>query len=887
MDTTKPELSTRYSPAEFEQRWYAAWEAAGYFTPDAKSDKPKFSIVIPPPNVTGRLHIGHALVNTLIDIVTRWKRMSGFEALFLPGTDHAGIATQMVVERELAKTGVSRHDLGREAFVEKVWQWKHDHGNQIKDQLMRLGCSCDWTRERFTLDEGLSHAVRTVFVKLYEDGLIYRDLAMVNWCPRCHTAISDLEVEFEERDSRIWSIDYPLADGSATLTVATTRPETMLGDTAVAVHPDDERYKHLIGKMVKLPLTGREIPVIGDAILVDPTFGTGVVKVTPAHDKNDYETGQRHELASIQVINELGNMTPAAGDAYLGLTREEARKKVAADLEAIGLLREAKPYKNSVAFCARCRTIVEPMVSRQWFVKIEPLAKPAIEAVRDGRITITPATWDSTYFNWMENIHDWCISRQLWWGHRIPAFTCGGCAHVMVAVEDPTSCAKCGSKEITQETDVLDTWFSSALWPFSTMGWPDQTDDLRAFYPTTTMITGFDILFFWVARMIMVGLRFTGEIPFSQVFLNGLVRDEHGQKMSKTKGNVIDPLEVADEFGADAVRFTLAISSSGRDIPLAKSRMQGYAAFATKIWNAARFAMMNVESTLAESHASIDHAKLGVVERWILSRCNATARDVNRSLEAFRFDEAANAIYQFFWKELCDWYIEMSKPVLFGREGTPEEQHRAKAVLLTVLDRALRLLHPFMPFITEEIWQKLGPAEGSIMIAAYPQFDEALEDTEAERVVEIVQGIITTVRNLRAGRHIPGKDRLRLHVKADGADRATLEATSYLLRDLGKLSEVRFDGTAPESAHRDVVGGIEFALELPQVEVSAEAIAKVQKEIEALEKELAGAEGRLASPQFVEKAPPQIIAGAKARRQEIIDRLATLRQNIAPAGKAE
>ncbi len=866
MTKERTELATRYNPSEFEQKWYETWDAAGYFTVDPKSSKPKYTVVIPPPNVTGRLHIGHALVNTLIDVMIRWKRMSGYEALFLPGTDHAGIATQMVVERELEKEGTSRVALGRDAFVERVWKWKDDHGNQIKEQLKRLGASCDWTREHFTLDEDLSRAVRHVFVRLHEDGLIYRDLAMVNWCPRCHTAISDLEVEYEDRDGRLWEINYPLSDGSGHLTVATTRPETMLGDTGLGVHPNDERYQKLIGKTAKLPLTDREIPIVADEVLVDMEFGTGVVKITPAHDKNDYEAGRRNELPQLKVIDEEGKMTEAAGKAYAGLTREDARRKVVADLETAGLLGPAKQHRHSVGFCSRCSTTIEPMISRQWFVKIDPLAKPALEAVRNGTISITPSSWNATYFNWMENIHDWCISRQLWWGHRIPAFYCE-CGHTMVAESDPATCETCGSSAIAQETDVLDTWFSSALWPFSTMGWPEDTDDFKAFYPTSTMITGFDILFFWVARMIMMGMRFTGEVPFTEIFLNGLVRDEQGQKMSKTKGNVIDPLDVSDRLGADAVRFTLTSLSSGRDIPLAENRMQGYAAFATKIWNAARFAMMNVDGSLSDATSNLDTANLDVVERWILSRCSAAAAEVNKSLDAFRFDEASNAIYQFFWHEFCDWYIEMSKPVLMGREGTAEDQERARQVLLTVLDESLRLLHPFMPFITEEIWQKLGPTDASIMIASYPEANSARTDTDAEELVTAMQTIITTVRNQRASRNLSNKDPITLYLSIDDPERrALVESNAYLIKELAKLSNVKIGEPAPEKAHRDVASGIEFAIELPDVEITGEMIAKIEKEIAGLEKELAGVDGRLGNPQFVEKAPSHVIEGAKTRR---------------------
>src|SRR5687768_12522259 len=565
----KEELAKRYEPAAFEQRIYASWEEGGYFTPVTDRERPKFSIVIPPPNVTGRLHIGHALVNTLQDIIARWKRMSGFNTLWLPGTDHAGIATQMVVERKLAEQGISRFGLGREKFVEKIWEWKEQHSTEIKDQLTRLGASCDWTRERFTLDEGLSRAVRYVFVKLYEDGLIYRDRAMVNWCPRCRTAISDVEVEYRERNGKLYHVDYPVEGTGRRLTVATTRPETMLGDTGVAVHPDDQRYKDLIGKTAVLPVANRPIPIVADPFLVDPEFGTGVVKITPAHDKNDYQAGKRNNLPELQVIAEDGRMTAAAGAEFENLDRGEARKKVVELLEQQRYLVKVDTHVHNVGVHGKCDTDIEPMISRQWFVKIEPLARPAIEAVRSGAVQIVPQSWEATYFNWMENIHDWTISRQLWWGHRIPAFHCPN-GHTSVSMDDLTACPEC-SAPVSQETDVLDTWFSSGLWPFSTLGWPDETEDVKTFYPTDTLITGFDILFFWVARMIMMGLRFTGRPPFSQVFLNGLVRDEQGQKMSKTKGNVIDPLDVVNEVGADALRFTLAVAASGRDIPLGRS----------------------------------------------------------------------------------------------------------------------------------------------------------------------------------------------------------------------------------------------------------------------------------------------------------------------------
>ena len=874
----KEELATRYEPSDFEQRIYAMWEEGGYFTPCLDREKPKFSIVIPPPNVTGRLHIGHALVNTLQDIIVRWKRMSGFNTLWVPGTDHAGIATQMVVEKQLEKEGLSRFDLGRDKFVERVWQWKEQHSTEIKDQLTRLGASADWTRERFTLDEGLSRAVRYVFVKLYEDDLIYRDLAMVNWCPRCRTAISDVEVEFRETNGKLYHVKYPVEGSDRELIVATTRPETMLGDTGVAVHPEDERYQDLIGKNAILPIVNRAIPIVGDPILVDREFGTGVVKVTPSHDKNDYEAGLRNNLPQLQVIGEDGRMTDAAGAEFSGIDRSEARTKIVEMLREQGLLVKIDNHAHNVAVHGKCDTPIEPMISRQWFVKIEPLARPAIEAVRNGDVTITPQSWEATYFNWMENIHDWTISRQLWWGHRIPAFHCTN-GHTSVSMDDLTTCPQCGAP-VTQETDVLDTWFSSGLWPFSTLGWPDEdSQDYQIFYPTDTLITGFDILFFWVARMIMMGLRFTGKAPFSQVFLNGLVRDEQGRKMSKTIGNVIDPLDVVNEVGADALRFTLAVSASGRDIPLGKSRIQGYSAFVNKIWNASRFAMMHIDKDL--KHAGpIDRDNLKTVERWILSRLNSTTREVNKQLSVFRFDEAANAIYQFFWHEFCDWYIEMAKPVLLGKHGTDDDRALARRVLLEVLDRSLRLLHPFMPFVTEEIWQKLGGVEPSIMIAPYPITEEVLEDPDAERLTAAAQEIITTVRNLRAERGFTPKDRFTLYVRGGAAREANFfRDYGYLLTELARLNEVIVGAEPPASAHQDVVAGFPIAVVFPEKVISEEQREKVRRDIEKTRNELASMEAKLANEQFVRNAPPHIVEGAQARQAELRARLETLQQN--------
>jgi len=873
----KEELAKRYEPSTFEKPIYDKWEAEGYFTPELEPERPKFTIVIPPPNVTGRLHIGHALVNTLQDIIVRWKRMSGFNTLWLPGTDHAGIATQLMVEKQLAKEGISRFELGREKFVERVWQWKEQHSTEIKDQLTRLGASCDWSRERFTLDEGLSRAVRYVFVKLHEDGLIYRDRAMVNWCPRCRTAISDVEVEFRERNGKLHHISYAVEGSDAKLVVATTRPETMLGDTGVAVHPDDPRYRDLIGKFAILPIANRRIPIVGDSVLVDPAFGTGVVKVTPAHDKNDYESGLRNQLPELQVIGEDGRMTDAAGAEFTGLDRFEARTKVIDMLREQGLLLKVEDHLHNIGVHGKCETDIEPMVSRQWFVKIEPLATPAIEAVRSGAVTITPQSWEATYFNWMENIHDWTISRQLWWGHRIPAFHCPN-GHTTVSMDDLTNCPQCGAA-VAQETDVLDTWFSSGLWPFSTLGWPDDTPDYRIFYPTDTLITGFDILFFWVARMIMMGLRFTGKAPFSQVFLNGLVRDEHGQKMSKTKGNVIDPLDVVNEVGADALRFTLAVSASGRDIPLGKSRIQGYSAFVNKIWNASRFALMHLDVQLKDA-GPIDIQQLRTVERWILSRLNAVTAEVNKQLSVFRFDEASNALYRFFWHEFCDWYIEMAKPVLLGKHGSDEEARLARRVLLEVLDRSLRLLHPFMPFVTEEIWQKLGGVEPSIMIAPYPVAEDLLEDPEAERMLDAVKAIITTVRNVRAERGFTPKDRFTLFVHGNDARESNFfRDYAYLLTELARLDAVSVGEEAPAGAHQDVVNNFHIAIRFPEKEVSQEQLDKVRREIEKSQKELELLEGKLSNEQFVQNAPAAVVQQAQGRVVELRARISKLRDN--------
>jgi len=674
-------LDKGYEPQQVESKWYRTWEEQGAFSADENSPKPHYSIVIPPPNVTGVLHMGHALNNTLQDILVRWKRMTGHEVLWMPGTDHAGIATQNVVEKQLAAEQRDRHELGREAFVERVWQWREESGGQIINQLKRLGASCDWARERFTMDEGLSTAVREVFVRLYEDGLIYRDNRLINWCPRCHTALSDLEVEHEDKKGHLWHLRYPVVGSDRYLVVATTRPETMLGDTAVAVNPEDERYSDLIGGKVMLPLINREIPIIADEY-VDMEFGTGVVKITPAHDFNDFEIGKRHDLEFINILDESGNINENGGP-YLGQERYEARANVVADLENLELLEKIDDYANAVGECYRCKTVIEPYMSKQWYVKVGPLAEEAIKAVQQGDTRIVPAQWEKTYYEWMFNIQDWCISRQIWWGHRIPAWFCGDCEHITVSREDAAVCAKCGSTNLHQETDVLDTWFSSALWPFSTMGWPEDTATVQKFYPTSCLVTGFDILFFWVARMMMMGLKFMDEVPFKDVYIHALVRDAQGQKMSKSKGNVIDPLHVIDEYGADAFRYTLAaFAAMGRDIKLSTDRIGGYKAFANKLWNAARFTLMNLEG-FDPKMIDLEREELSLADRWILVRLAETARETNAALNDYKFNDAASILYAFTWNVFCDWYIELAKGDLYGDDAVAKK--RVQSVLFTVL----------------------------------------------------------------------------------------------------------------------------------------------------------------------------------------------------------
>jgi valyl-tRNA synthetase len=875
------ELPKAYDHRQVEPRWYRFWMERGYFHADENDRaRPAFSIVLPPPNVTGSLHLGHALTATLQDVLCRWKRMSGYNVLWLPGTDHAGIATQMIVEKEIQKTEKkSRHDLGRAEFLRRVWAWKEKYGSRIGEQHQALGASLDWQRERFTMDEGLSRAVREVFVRLHEEGLVYRAERLINWCPRCLTALSDLEVAYEEgHRGELWSFAYPLADGSGEIVVATTRPETMLGDTAVAVHPEDERYRGMVGRKVRHPILQREFPIVADAVLVDPTFGTGAVKVTPAHDFNDFEVGRRHGLPMPSVIGPDGRMTAAAGP-LAGKDRFEARREVKRIIGEMGLDRGAMPHQLPLGRCQRCDTVLEPMISKQWFVKIEPLARPAIEAVEQGRTRFVPEQWANNYMGWMRNIHDWCISRQLWWGHQIPAWYCPD-GHATVARAAPRACQACGAGELRQDEDVLDTWFSSALWPFSTMGWPEPTHELDRFYPTSVMETGHDIIFFWVARMMMMGLHFMKDVPFRVVYLHPMVRDEKGQKMSKTKGNVIDPLDITEQQGADALRFTLAaLTAQGRDIKLAKERIEGYRAFANKLWNAARFALMNLGG-FAWSAEAPERLARTAADRWILARLARAANETTDALEAYRFNDAASTVYQFIWHELADWYIELAKEALFGED--PGRKRGAQAVLTHCLDTSLRLLHPMMPFVTEELWQTLRRAVGadwgdSLMVAPFPR--RRAVDEAAERSFGPVIGVIDALRNVRGEMNIPFKTPLRdVEIGSLGAEAAETvaqeEARIVRLANVEGL-RIRRDGSPTRARPGSAVAvgsGFEVRVPLAGVVDMAAERARIEKEMARIEGDLGGIEKKLANPSFVAKAPAEVVEKDRARAEELRER---------------
>ena len=868
--TRMGELSKVFEHREVDPKWYAFWEQISAFRADSDSERPPFSMVLPPPNVTGWLHIGHALNQTLPDIIARWKRMQGFDVLWLPGTDHAGIATQNVVERQLAVEGQTRQGVGREAFEARVWNWARQNRSTITGQMRTLGSSVDWSRERFTLDDSLSRAVRHVFVSLYREGLIYRGKYIVNWCPRCRTALSDLEVVHKDTSGTLYYVRYPYVTGTGAVTVATTRPETMLGDTGVAVHPDDERYRRLVGQRVRLPVIGRALPVIADDF-VDPAFGTGAVKVTPAHDPNDFAMGQRHGLAQVVVIDEDGRMTQDAGP-YAGQDRFEARAGVIKQLEHEALLVKVEDHRHAVGHCQRCDTIVEPLVSTQWFVRIRPLAEPAIQAVKENRITFVPDNWAKTYFEWMTNIHDWCISRQLWWGHRIPAWYCDACGEMVVQEETPKGC-RCGQR-LRQETNVLDTWFSSGLWPFSTMGWPERTADLARYYPTSLLVTGLDIIFFWVARMIMLGMKFTGDVPFKTVYVTSLVRDEHGHKMSKSKGNVVNPLELIDEIGADAVRFTLAaMASPGMDISLSEGRLRGYRQFVNKIWNASRFVLMNLPASLHERPLVPPTAQLALCHRWILHRVSALAGAVGDAFDAFRFDVAADRLFHFFWHEYADWYIELVKPQL---QATGEPRHAAVAVLLEVHDRVLRMLHPFIPFVTEEIWQKLPhhadtgrTPDGhhqTITLASFPARDPRWIDDEAVAKMTLLQELVTTIRTVRAERSVPPSRKILVVVEgADDHQHALFVEQGDDVRRLAGLEALEFNAHVPRQADTVIRVLREMQVHIPLagiVDRQAES-ARLERELAKLIKLCGSLEGKLANPAFRERADPEVVKEAE------------------------
>jgi len=859
-----------------DPKWYAYWEEVGAFRADPASGRAPFSMVLPPPNVTGWLHIGHALNQTLPDIVARWKRMRGHDVLWLPGTDHAGIATQNVVEKQLAAEGKTRHDLGREAFEARVWQWVEQSHGTITNQMRTLGSSVDWSRERFTLDENLSRAVRRVFVTLYREGLIYRGKYLVSWCPRCRTALSDLEVDHKETKGKLYYIRYPFLDGNGAVTVATTRPETMFGDTAVAVHPGDKRYADFLTRTVRLPVIGRELPFVSDEF-VDSEFGTGVVKVTPAHDPNDFAIGERHELPVVTVIDEDGRMNDAAGP-FAGKDRFVARKELVEELKVKGLLADVKEHIHAVGHCQRCRTVVEPLLSTQWFVRIKPLADRAIEAVEQGHTRFVPAVWTNIYFDWMRNIHDWCISRQLWWGHRIPAWYCDRCTRVLVSEETPTGC-ECGG-EIRQETDVLDTWFSSGLWPFSTMGWPDETADLQRYYPTSLLVTAHDIIFFWVARMMMLGLWFKPDVPFRSVYITSLVRDAHGQKMSKSKGNVVDPLELMSEIGADAFRFTLAaLASPGMDISLSEGRLRGYRQFINKIWNASRFVLMNLPDTLETRPEVPESGALDLIHRWILHRTSELAGEVEEAFDAYRFDVAADRLYHFFWHEYADWYIELIKPKLKA-EGSARDD--AIAVLLEVHDRVLRLLHPFIPFVTEEIWQSLPqrPSDGrapqgngqTITLSAFPTVVARWHDDEAVVEMGLIQDIITSVRTVRSEWGVPPARKIVAVVQgADERTATTLQDHEEYVTRLAGLTSLTLAtevNRSPDTVRR-VVHGFQLHIPLAGIVDRVKETERIKRDLAKLVKQRGALQERLANQAFMKRAAPEVVSETKTQERDI------------------
>lgn len=863
------ELDKVYDPTEVEERLYEEWMSAGYFHAEADENKQPYTIVIPPPNITGQLHMGHALDNMMQDAIIRSKRMQGYATLWIPGTDHASIATEVKIADKLREEGTTKEELGRDKFLERAWEWKAQYGGRIVEQLKKLGSSCDWSRERFTMDEGCSHAVNEFFVKLYEKGLIYRGDRIINWCPDCETALSDAEVEYEEHDSYLWYMRYPAEDGGEGIIVATTRPETMLGDTAVAVNPDDERYRHLIGKNVILPIMNRPIPVVADDY-VDKEFGTGAVKITPAHDPNDFEVGERHNLAVIRVLDDRGIIN-SLGGKYEGKDRYEARTLIVKELEELGLMVKIEDYKHNVGQCYRCNTVVEPIVSRQWFVAMKGLAQPAIDAVRSGDIKFVPKRSENIYFNWMENIKDWCISRQLWWGHRIPAFYCTACGKMIVDREMPKECS-CGNSSFKQDEDVLDTWFSSGLWPFSTLGWPEQTKDLEYFYPTNVLVTGYDIIFFWVARMIMCGFECMGKRPFEHISIHGLVRDGQGRKMSKSLGNGIDPLELIDEYGADALRFSLAVGVRvGGDMRFSSDKVLSARNFANKIWNAARFVLMNT----GESVKPIDDNKLDIADKWILSRLSETIQEVTELMDKFELGMAAQKVHDFLWNEYCDWYIEMAKPRLLGQDDIGKET--VVSVLNYVLMDTLKLLHPFMPFITEEIFLSLPITEGSIMVSEWPKAGRTYdaEEKAMQNVMEIIRGI----RNVRAEMNVPGNKKAEIKILATKDAKADYEMCAKYIERLAFGSGIQYINDkkdVPDNAVSVIGTGAEAYMSLGELIDIEKEIARLDGEAKKLEGEIKRAEGKLANKKFVDQAPEKVVQEEKEKLKKYQEKLETI-----------
>lgn len=867
------ELAKAYEPHEVEERIYEFWMNGKYFHAEVDSKKKPYTIVIPPPNITGQLHMGHALDETLQDILIRFRRMQGYSALWLPGTDHASIATEAKIVEAMKQEGVTKEDIGRDGFMKRAWEWKEKYGGTIISQLKKLGSSCDWDRERFTLDGGCSKAVKEVFVKLYNEGLIYRGERMINWCPNCKTSISDAEVDFAEKDGNFWHIRYPLADGSGYLNLATTRPETMLGDTAVAVHPEDERYQHLIGKMLILPLVGREIPIVADTY-VEQDFGTGVVKITPAHDPNDFEVGLRHNLPVINIMDESGIINENGGE-YQGMDRLDARKKIVKALEEQGYLIKVEPIKHNVGTCYRCKTVVEPRVSKQWFVKMEPLAKPAVKAVEDGEVKFVPERFDKIYFNWMNNIKDWCISRQLWWGHRIPAWYCDDCNEITVSRETPHACCKCGSTHIHQDEDTLDTWFSSALWPFSTLGWPDNTEELNYFYPTSTLVTGYDIIFFWVARMIFSGLAHMGKVPFDTVFIHGIVRDANGVKMSKSLGNGIDPLEVIDQYGADALRFMLATGNSpGNDMRYSPEKVEASRNFANKIWNAARFILMNLEGHEIKNELPNE---LTTEDKWIISSFNRVAKEITENLEKFELGIAAQKIYDFLWDVFCDWYIEIAK-IRMNSDDAQTAQN-AREVLVWVMTGTLKLLHPFMPFITEEIWQTLPHEGDALIVAQWPEYCQEHDFPEAELEMQRIMDVIRGVRNRRAEMNVPPSRKTNLYIAT--AEPNTFENGIAILNKLAYATQITIGQAFDiEGAVTIVTNDAKVYIPMDELVDKKAELARLNKELETAKKQFAQVNGKLNNQGFLSKAPAQVVEGVKKDFETLTERIQLIESSI-------